>query len=956
MLSPGVFVPRHPVKNTTTARTAAVEIAALGCFTRQFTLGVSSPVPLARSIADALRRGATIVAANPRAARVLQLRFAEDQRAASHTIWPSPAMLDWDSWLRGLWRDHAFFASNAPILLTPLQESALWTRILRNDDTPFVSRASIAALAMEAWYLLSAFNAHSARRGSWGSGQDQSDAERFRLWADEFERTCLSHGWLSSSQLESALTPLAEDAQHIGFPEEILLVGFDRTTPAQESFLAALRSRGMGIAGFHPEAAIQPPQRSWLAATHLREEIAACAAWARDLLLANPAASIAVLVSSIDATRGPMDRTFRRVLLPATEDIRRPFSPLPWEFSLGQPLADIPAIRSALLLLQWIGRPLHEEEISWLLLSGFVADTVTNNPPLATHDARQRRYGLLSPERSLVSYRDSLAAQPALRTLHHHLSALLRVAENNKLLAGSRPASAWSELVPLLLDSVAWPGERSPDSVQFQALQRWQRLLDEIALLDFDGSRYSYADFVTLLESHARESIFSAESHDAPIRIMGPFESSGQQFDAIWFLGTDDAAWPRHGRLHPLLPAAIQRQFSMPHATPDDDWNLAQIVTTRLLNSAPHIVFSCAERDKDTELRPSPLIATLFPAGERPQTTATLAPAPPPLPVVSLETIADDSGVLPWPQEQNAGGSEVLKRQAACPFQAFAAKRLRAQPIDETDWGISPSEKGRLLHRVMERLFSPSGPASLHNREEIVTALATKRIPAILENHIDEAFRAEFGSALTDPWQQACLAAEKRRLLNLLESWLTLEAGRQPFTVEACEKRLEGVHVGDLRLNLRADRIDLLEDGSRLLIDYKTGQISTSSWQGDRPEDPQLPLYAAYGNVENLSGIVMAKIRAGENDFEGRVRDARAQLSTSIGAKESIVKDPYSPSMRDEWAEALEKLAQEFLRGDAAVDPRPRACDLCHFQSLCRVAEHNLVTAGSAQAEEAIDD
>ena len=105
--------------------------------------------------------------------------------------------------------------------------------------------------------------------------------------------------------------------------------------------------------------------------------------------------------------------------------------------------------------------------------------------------------------------------------------------------------------------------------------------------------------------------------------------------------------------------------------------------------------------------------------------------------------------------------------------------------------------------------------------------------------------------------------------------WLALEAGRQPFTVESCEERLQDVHVGNLKLNLRADRIDQLPDGSRLLLDYKTGNVSTASWDGDRLDDPQLPLYAAYGNVENVSGILFARIRSGKIEFEGRVRDAQ---------------------------------------------------------------------------------
>ena len=911
-------------------------------------------MPLDRKIADALRRGAAIVAASARAARALHLRFAEQQRTQGHTVWATPAISDWDAWLRALWRDHAFAAPDAPMLLTPLQELVLWKRAQRDDAALVISPRSMAALAMDAWSLLSAYKAHPARRSTW----EHTDAERFRHWAAAFDQLCSRNGWLSASQLESALLPHLSPSSPIALPKEILLVGFDRLTPAQRDLLDGLRSRGVTIADLQPEPDPAQPQRSWIAASDLRGEIETAAAWARGLLLEKPAARIGMVVPAVSAARGALDRTFRRILAPASEDIRQPSTRPPWEFSLGQPLADLPAIRAALLLLRWTAGPLPEEQISWLMLSGFVADTVTNAIAIAHHDARLRRFAVLSTERTLVSFRESLASSPGLHDLRFRLTDLGRAAEQNRLASVSRLPSAFADLIPRLLERVAWPGQRPADSVQFQALQRWQRLLDELALLDFDGTRYSWSDFLDLLEHQAEGTIFAPESHDAPIQILGPFESSGQQFDAIWFLGTDDTAWPQRGRVHPLLPPSVQRQYGMPHAAPDDDWNLANTVTTRLLHSAPQIVFSFAERDKDAELRPSPLIAGLFPADAKPEPAANVRGTEelPAAPV--LESVPDDSGILSWPQDLTAGGAEVLKRQAACPFQAFAAKRLRAEPLDESEWGISPSEKGMLLHAVMQRLFSSTEPLPLRSRDDIVTAMATKQLPAILETHIDAAMQAQFGATTTDPWQQACLAAEKRRLMIRIGDWLALEAERQPFAVESCEQRLLDVHIGDLKLNLRADRIDLLPDGSRLLLDYKTGNVSTASWDGDRPDDPQLPLYAAYGNVEEVSGVLFARIRSGKIDFEGRVRDAHAQLSADIKKSKTLVTLPYTDAMRDEWAQALASLGDEFLRGEAAVAPRDtKVCEFCDLHSLCRVAESSFIpVALDENGEEDNDD
>jgi probable DNA repair protein len=848
------------------------------------------------------------------------------------------------------------------MLLSSLQEQALWTRVQGEDAKRVIAPEEMAALAAEAWSLLSAWNAHAARRQSW----EQADAERFRHWADSFDRECTGNRWLSAAQLVNFLTA---QAGRFTLPQEILLVGFDRIPPAHRDFLDALKLHGPMIGEFHPKPDFPPGQaaRSWVAAPDQRAEIDACAAWARHFMAEHPGARIGVLVPGLAALGNPIDRAFRRILMPASEDLRQPSDPMPWEFSLGQPLAEVPAIRAALLLLRWVAAPLREEEISWLVLSGFVADTATHSLALAHHDALQRRsdLGLLTPERPLVNYRASLTSAPGLRGLWTALGALQQTAAANQLLDTPRPASALAELTQHLLDTTGWPGERSPDSMQYQALQRWQRLLDEVSLLDFDGTRFAYDDFVKLLERVARKTIFAPESHDAPIQVMGPFESSGQQFDAVWFLSAGEATWPQRGRFHPLLPVAVQRQFDMPHSTPADDWNLAATVTARLLASAPTLVFSYAQRDKEAELRPSPLIASLFPDRENGDPAAV----PPSLSEIVPTELIPDAVSLPWPVVQNAGGASVLKAQAACPFQAFARRRLGAEPLDAAEKGLSPADKGRLLHEVLQSLFGGTsekihahdypGLPALRTRDEILAARETQQLPGILDAHIEAIFRLHFHTASDDAWQKAYLAAEKRRLQARLTEWLACEARRQPFTVEACEQRLPDVHIGDLRLNLRADRIDVLPDGTRLLLDYKTGRISPAAWKGDRPDEPQLPLYAAYGNVEDLSGVLFAKIRAGSTGksrntgFEGRVRDAHAQLSADFGAKQVIVTDPYSDAMRDGWARALENLALEFLDGLATVTPRePQVCNYCALPALCRKAELNLISIPDADGED----
>ncbi len=446
--------------------------------------------------------------------------------------------------------------------------------------------------------------------------------------------------------------------------------------------------------------------------------------------------------------------------------------------------------------------------------------------------------------------------------------------------------------------------------------------------------------------------LFAPESQDAPILIAGPAESAGLTADAIWFLGASEEVWPAAGSMHPLIPIAVQRESGMPHASAKLDWDLASAMTRRVLASAPEVHFSYARQSEGVEARSSRLVVRV--AGlPQPLPADLIAPViPDPLTVVF-----EDATQLPYPLHEISGGATVLTTQSQCPFKAFATARLAAKKWDAAEAGLTAIERGQLLHDVLHSIWA-GPPIGIRTHTELV---ALTDLPAFVEGHVLRVLQTKMPARAHGGMPPRYLELEATRLITLVTEWLGYESERAPFAVAATELDARPA-IASLALKVRLDRIDRLNDDSLLVIDYKSGTVSTSSWDLPRPDDVQLPLYAGFAledGPESAGGFVFAQIRAGKHiEFLGRVKDARATLLNNLGAQKALVKKPLTDDEMRAWREYIEEMARDFVAGRAAVDPRdyPKTCERCGLQALCRIQENPpLVADENDDAEEAGD-
>ena len=878
-----------------------------------------------------LRGGGLVVTASDRAARALAAAFHRARRTEGLLAWQAPSILDWKSFVRAAWEARGKdWEADGRLLLNPTQEQSLWAEIAGADGRLATllegPRHRLAALAMEAHELLCGYAPQFLRppaRAAW-----QQDAAAFSNWLTAFDRTYRSGNLLSPARLPLELIPLLENDRLERPP--LLLAGFDRILPTQRAFFDAWGSWRQAAPGATAlddlgNSAKPAAQILFHEAADTQAELAACALWCGNQLAANPRARLLIVTQNAGSqpSRGQIERAFLQLTGPAG-------APL-FEFSLGIPLSQVAHARTALLLLRWLTGPLAEHELDWLFSTGLVAASPRESSALQARMRALRRRGLERPQWTLNAFVNFSLRQ---RTGPDPLPTpwVNRIVETQRRLAdlARRPQTPldWAELVPQLLETAGWPGPQSLSTAEFQAVRRFQQAVEAAGSLGFDGRRILWADFLSALARTLDETLFAPESQDAPIQIAGPAESAGLTADAVWFLGASEDAWPAGGSTHPLLPLDVQRGAAMPHASPQLDWDLAQAVTARLAATAPEVHFSYARQTEGIEARPSRLIVQLAGAPKE------LSPAPPRRQPLAVPF--EDSSRIPFPLGKVQGGAAVLTSQSQCPFKAFATARLDAHGWEPAEAGLTPSQRGQLLHAVLHSVWGgpPDGIRSQQDLQDF-----TER-SAFVAAHVRRVFAGELLSALRQRMPRRYLELEEQRLTGLVTEWLDYESTRIGFEVAETEAD-RTIHLAGLTFDLRLDRIDRLIDGSLLVIDYKTGIVSPKLWELPRPDDVQLPLYAGFALDGELGGLVFAKVRAGDLAFAGHVGDPAATLFAGLKGSSTLVKNRLAPEQLPGWRERIEQLARDFLAGRAEVDPReaPKTCERCGLQTLCRIHE-----------------
>ncbi len=871
---------------------------------------------------NSLNENQRVITSNQRlATHISHMHTQMHQKNGLSTCWLTPRIISLQHWLVECWQElHLCGVTQANKLLNATQKKALFYYFSNclHTDYPLLDVSETSQRAQEVWDIIQKWQIPLEVLM-----EDQGDIQNLcYMVIQSYHNHCEQNSYLDDSQLIGWLSKQA--LQYLEHPRQLILLGFD-DIPTQLKALFDVFSTYCEIRQI--DKSLPSPslhQGQLIASCDAVHDIEQLAEWAKCLYDDNPLQSIGCVVPQLSqhyrSVQQIFGQVFHRYIGPfqASRDT-------PYNISYGRALGDYPLIAYALQSLSLHQGKHHFETLSHWLRSPFLIGADQEYLARCDLDIRLRKQGDVNLSLSTVAAHIKKMNCPHLQRALQTYQALL-----DKQPTRGKP-SEFASYFQSLLHTLGWPGSRNLTSAEYQLYQKWQQLLLEFTNLDHFIPILNKQQASSCLKYLAMQTLFQPQNQSKAIQVLGVLEAAALPFDLLRICHLDDKSWPIVPSNRSLIPTWIQQTYHLPHSSPQRTLAFYKRLTQRFKVNAPQVIFTYPMYHEEQLLQPSPLLGLT--ANQEQKRGDSLFKLNSNLRNM-FEVIHDEKGpeIL---EEDRVGGSYALQQQANCPFQAFAHFRLSASALPEINYFITPVQRGQLVHATLQQLWERIG-----SHRNLCEAHQSGLLTEWIESSVAFSL-VQFKKCYPRKCSTIIDQITRQHLIMQIKRWCELEIKRMPFTLVATEKK-RCYSIAGLSIKLCIDRVDRLEDGSLVIIDYKTSAyFSLKSWFGDPLEQPQLPLYAlSYATGKSISAISIAELTSNTMQFKGLQR-----YQGILPGNKSLEQLKYTYNsmvswgdLLHQWQEKIQQLAIAFRQGYAAVAPLcGQSCQYCDLALLCRI-------------------
>jgi len=793
-----------------------------------------------------------ILTVNNRTARELVQYFKPD----TTKVRALPTIAPWSAWLQQLLFDVGLNTESQHIntvstVVDAFSSQILWAQIIEEieADRPLLDVYRAAQQAASAHGLMLAWHIDVPAH------QQTPEFKQFKIWRDRYVERLQSKQVIDASQLPPLIEHLIQTGA-VDLPQTIVLLGFTEWSLADLAVLNALTQQGVVIMQLTLPSYDEPKVVAF-SCLDASDEWQRAALWAHQQLSNRPNGRFAIIAPNLQTDAPHAKRVLSSVLQYVQRDQHFAFN-----VAVAPALADWPAMRAALGWLGWLmqasrGLEVSVEQVGQPLLQGFCAGHASEAADRALIDSAWRQRDMMNVTQTDWHHelkqlpKLAQAWQTALDVTHDFKSAV----KNQK-----HSALDWTILWRKQLSALGFPGDTPLDSVTYQVVQAINKQFEKFTALDQILEPMLATEALGLMSRMVRQSPFQPQRDPAArLDVLGLLEAEGGRWHAVWVMGLNDDVLPATPNPNPFIPFPVLVAAQAPRATPERERLWAEQIFNTLLQCAPSIVLSWPEQAGERQLRPSPFLTNVL--SERSNQSLNKADtylSSSAFHQIEMSVWADDDVPQVTAEENIKGGVGLFETQARNPLWAFFKYRLSVNALKPYALARPFSEQGNFVHAVMRELVARY-PTQAVLQAEFQQADWQTNVRVVVAEKAQQKLKGM-------PAQLQAMHVE--RALNIVQTWCMFDAARAAYTNVAAEETFKFIR-GPLQLALQIDRIDQLEQGGYVVIDYKTGYIPNNlqkEWLRTQPISNQLLTYSIawqqqHPTVLAIHALVLAQLK-----------------------------------------------------------------------------------------------
>ncbi|MFZ4077768.1 MAG: PD-(D/E)XK nuclease family protein, partial [Legionellaceae bacterium] len=498
------------------------------------------------TLCEAMDNGAVVITPNQRLCLdVIHERILRSDQACIE----KPLCFSYDGFLRELFQrlTHQQPHLDHPVLLSQDQIQHLFQAIIKTSRHGVCNEGLLEAV-LQAWTFCKAWEIDLSHP----SFDERPQTYQFKLWSQTFEQTLKHLNAITADHLVDYLS------HHTLEPIDTLLwYCFDAYSPSQKKLQDVFYKNKTTL--IHDDL----PHQERLCYQHQAEdehqEYEALMLWIKKKI-SEGKTKVGVVLPDLIQKKAKIQRHFTSHF---TED--------EFNISMGQSLADYPLMAHA---LQWI-------TLDKTIITQHQATLLLHSPYLAYAEQEH----LLRTEffqQSPLFQEKEITYDALITALTPQTPLLAKTLGSITLFPEQASPHTWRQVFKERLLHLGFPGELTLSSLNYQCIQRINTLFDDFGALSIITPSLTQHEALHALKHLAQQTIFQPEKKNAPIQLLGLLEASGCTFDCLWVMGMTDQCLPQKARLSAFIPIELQRQYDMPHATPERELRLASQLIQRL--------------------------------------------------------------------------------------------------------------------------------------------------------------------------------------------------------------------------------------------------------------------------------------------------------------------------------------------------------------------------------------